>query len=82
MTSNEWDLLGLLKSVKSLLQKYDKDTKYHHVAYHTLLYRFVLFRKGDYINSEYKQQFKKQIEVLESYSRGVLFGNSLGATAR
>ena len=35
--SNERDLLGLIKIIKSLSQKYDKDTEYHHVAYHTLL---------------------------------------------
>ena len=55
--SNEWDLLGLLKSVKSLFRKYDEDTEYHHVAYHTLLRCFMLFRKGDYNNSEYKKRF-------------------------
>ena len=62
--------------------KYDEDTEYRHVAYHTLLRRFMLFRKGDYSNSEYKQRFKEQIEVLEAYNRGVLFGNSPGATVR
>ena len=31
-TSNEWVLLELIKSIKSLLQKYDKDKEYHHVA--------------------------------------------------
>ena len=36
-TSNERDLIGLIKSIKSLSHKYDKDTEYHHVAYHTLL---------------------------------------------
>ena len=36
-TSNEWYFLGILKSIKSLSHKYDEDTKYHHVAYHTLL---------------------------------------------
>ena len=30
----------------------------------------------------YKQRFKEHIEVLEAYNRGVLFRNSLGATAR
>ena len=62
--------------------KYNVDTEYHHIAYHTILCRFVLFRQGDYSNSEYKQDFKEQIEVLEEYNGGVLFGNSLGATAR
>ena len=36
-TSNKRDLLGLLKSINSLSHKYDKDMKYHHVSYHTLL---------------------------------------------
>ena len=36
-TSNERYLLGLLESIKSLSHKHDKDTEYHHVAYHTLL---------------------------------------------
>ena len=36
-TLNERDLLELMKSIKSLLQKYDEETEYHHVAYHTLL---------------------------------------------
>ena len=80
--SNEWDLLGILKSVKSLLHKYDKYTEYHHVAYHTLLCGFMLFQKGDYSNSEYKQHFKEQIQVLESYNRVFLFWNSPGATSR
>ena len=31
---------------------------------------------------DYKQHFKAQIEVLEAYNRGVLFGNSPGAKAR
>ena len=31
---------------------------------------------------EYKQRFKEQIEVLEAYNGGVLFGNSSGETAR
>ena len=39
-------------------------------------------QKGDYSNSEYKQRFKEQIEVLEAYDGGVLFGNSPGDTAR
>ena len=42
----------------------------------------MLFWQGDYINSEYKQWFKGQIEVMEAYNGGVLFGNILGATAR
>ena len=42
----------------------------------------MLFRQGDYINSDYKQRFKEQIEVLEVYNEGVLFGNSPGAMAR
>ena len=53
-TSKYWDLLELLKRIKYLSHKYDKDTKYHHVAYNTLLRRFMLFRKGDYSNLEYK----------------------------
>ena len=57
-TSNEWDLLELIKSIKSLLHKYNKDTEYHHVACHTLLRRFMLFRQGGYSNSEYKQRFE------------------------
>ena len=47
-TSNDWDLLGLLKSVKSLSQRYDEDTEYHHISYHTLLRHFMLFCQGDY----------------------------------
>ena len=39
-------------------------------------------QKGDYSNSEYKQRFKEQIEVLEAYDGGVLFGNIPGDTAR
>ena len=62
--------------------KFDEDTEYHHVAYHTLLCRFMLFRQEDYINLGYKQRFKEQIEVLEAYNRGVLFSNSPGAMAR
>ena len=42
----------------------------------------MLFCQGDYRNSEYKQRFKEQIEVLEAYNGGVLFGNRPGATAR
>ena len=81
-TSNERDLLGLLKSVKSLSHKYDKDTEYHRVAYHTLLRQFMIFWQGDYSNLEYKQRFKEQMEVLEAHNRGFLFGHSPGATAR
>ena len=58
-TSNERDLLELIKSIKSLSQKYDEDTKYQHVAYHTLLCRFMLFRQGYYRNPEYKQRYKE-----------------------
>ena len=43
-TSNERDLLELIKIIKSLLHKYNEDTEYYHVAYHTLLRRFMLFR--------------------------------------
>ena len=42
----------------------------------------MLFQQGDYSNSDYKQRFKEQIEVLEAYNRRVLFGNSPGAMAR
>ena len=42
----------------------------------------MIFQKGDYSNLEYKQRFKEKIEVLEAYNGGVLFGNSMGATAR
>ena len=62
--------------------KYDEDTEYHHVAYHTLLCRFMLFRQGGYSNLEYKQRFKEQIEALEAYNGGVLFRNTPGAMAR
>ena len=51
-TSNEWYLMELIKSIKALSHKYDVDTEYHHVAYHTLLCRFMLFQKGDYSNLE------------------------------
>ena len=81
-TSTERDLLELIRSIQSLFHKYDEDMEFHHGAYHTLLRRFMLFRKGDYSNSEYKQRFKEQIEVLEAYNKRFLFGNSLGATAR
>ena len=30
----------------------------------------MLFRQGGYSNSEYKQHFKEQIEVLEAYNGG------------
>ena len=53
ITSNQRDLLELLKSVKSLSHKYDEDTEYHHVAYHTLLCRFMLFCQGDSSDLEY-----------------------------
>ena len=46
-TSNNWDLLKLLKIVKSLSHKYDEDTEYHHVAYHTLFYCFMFFCQRD-----------------------------------
>ena len=81
-TSNEWDLLKLIKIIKSLLHKYDEDTEYHRVAYHTLLRRFMIFRQGDYSNLKYKQRFKEQMEVMEAYNGGVLFWKSPGATAR
>ena len=73
-TLNEWDLLGILQSMKSLLHKYDEDTEYHLVAYHTLICRFMLFRQGEYSNSEYKQRFKGKMRCCnhttgESYSR-------------
>ena len=64
------------------MHKYDGGTEYHHAAYHTLLCRFILFRQGDYSNSEYKQRFKEQVEVLEVYNKRILFGNSPGDTAR
>ena len=65
------------------MHKYDKDTEYHHVAYHTLLCLSMLFRQGYYSNSEYKQRFKDQIELFEAYNGGgVLFSNSLGARER
>ena len=44
--------------------------EYHHIEYHTFLHRFIIFRQGDYSNSEYKQKFKEHIEVLEAYNRG------------
>ena len=51
-TTNKRDLLRLLKSLNSLSHKYDEDTEYHHVAYHRLLCRFILFLLGDYRNLE------------------------------
>ena len=72
-TSNEPDMLGLLKSIKYLSHKYNKDTDYHHVSYHALPRPYMLFRKGDYSNLEYKQWFKENIEVLEAYNGGILF---------
>ena len=45
-TSNKRDLLGIFKSVKSLLQKYNEDMEYHHVVYHRFLHHFMLFRQG------------------------------------
>ena len=76
---NERDLLRLLKSVKSLSHKYNKDTEYHHVVYHTLLSRLLIFRQWDYSNSDYKRRFKEQIKV---YNGGFLFGNVPGDTAQ
>ena len=66
--SNECDLLGILKIIKSLSHKYDNDTEDHNVVYHTLLHQFILLRQGGYSNSKYKQRFKEQIEVLEAYN--------------
>ena len=51
---NEQDLLRLLKRIKYLSHKYNEGTEYHHVVYHMLLRRFMLFWKGEYSNSEYK----------------------------
>ena len=51
---NKQDLLGLIKSIKSVSHKYDKEMEYHHVAYRMLLRQFMIFRQGDYSNSEYK----------------------------
>ena len=62
---NEPDLLELIKSIKSLSNKYDEDMGYHHIAYHTLLRRFMLFRQDDSSNSEYKHRFKEKIKFLE-----------------
>ena len=59
-TSNERNLLELIRSIKSLSHKYYEDTEYHHIAYHTLLCCFMLFRQGDYSNSEYKQMFRRR----------------------
>ena len=42
-TTNERDLLGLIKIIQSFSQKYDEDTEYHHVASHTVLHCFMLF---------------------------------------
>ena len=42
----------------------------------------MLFRQEEYINLEYNQRFKEQIEVLKAYNGGVIFGNSPGETAR
>ena len=81
-TSNDRDLLELLKSVKSLSHKYDEDTEYHHVAHHTLLRRFMLFCQGDSSNSEYIKRFKDHIDVLGAYNGRVLFRNSPVSTAR
>ena len=79
---NERDLLELINGIKFLSQKYAEDTEYHHVAYHTLLCRFMLLWKGGYSNLEYKQRFKDQIKVLEAYNRRFPFGNTLGAMTR
>ena len=59
--------------------KYNKDTEYHHVVYHTILSRLLIFRQWDYSNSEYKRRFKEQIKV---YNGGFLFGNVPGDTAQ
>ena len=67
-TSNERYLLKLLKIVNSLFHKYEKEMKYHNVAYHTILRRFMLFCQDDYIKSEYKQHFKEKIKVLGAYT--------------
>ena len=75
-TPNEWDLLELIKSIKSFSHKYKKDTEYHNLAYHTLLRCFMLFRQGDYNNSEYKKRFKEQIEVLKADNGGYYLGPS------
>ena len=48
---NKQDMIGLIKSIKLILHKYDEDTEYHHVTYHTLLRQFMLFRQGDSSNS-------------------------------
>ena len=72
----------MVKTVKSLSHKYDEDTEYHHVAYHTLLRRFMLFCQGESINLELKEYFKEHIWVLETYNGGVIFGKSPGARAR
>ena len=38
----------------------------------------MLFRKGDYSNSEYKQRFKEHIEVTKAYKGGFLFEQNPG----
>ena len=65
LTSNERYLIYLINSITLLSHKYGEDAEYHHIAYHTLLRRFMLFRQGDSSNSEYKQRFKEKIKFLE-----------------
>ena len=79
---NEHNLLAIISSIKSLAHKYDKETEFHHVAYHKLVLRFILFWKGYSSNAEYKWRFREQLEFIETYNRGTPFGNSLVATAR
>ena len=69
-TSNERDLIALISSVKSLAHKYDEDTEFHHVVYHTFVRQFMLFKQGDSSNSEYKQRFWERLDVMETYNGG------------
>ena len=82
LTSNERYLLVMINSIKLLSCKYDEDVEYHHIAYHTLLRRFMLFRQDDSSNSEYKHRFKEKIKLLEAYNGGKFYGNIPGYMAR
>ena len=44
-----------------VIQKYDKDMEYHHVAYHMILYCSMIFIQGGSRNSEYKKRLKEKI---------------------
>ena len=64
--SSQYDILGLLEAIKTIIYKFE-DQKYLPLSLHHAKRNFYAFRQGDLPNHDYLDRFMNLVNMAESY---------------